>query len=175
MNRTFLIADTHFGHKNIIKYCNRPFNTVKHMDDILRSGWNAVVQPEDTVYHLGDFTMDKNQEVVAALLSKLNGHKHLIIGNHDYLKIWGYVEAGFESVHTSLKIKIGEHEVYLAHDPAVKVALPKEATLLHGHIHGLWLQNVDNHLINVGVDVWSFAPASEEELIPLIEMKTRWG
>ena len=54
---TFFTADTHFGHANIIKYTNRPFDSPNHMDDILIANWNAVVGPDDEVYHLGDFAL----------------------------------------------------------------------------------------------------------------------
>ena len=54
---TFFTSDTHFGHENIIKYCNRPFTSTEEMDKALISNWNKVVKPEDTVFHLGDFAV----------------------------------------------------------------------------------------------------------------------
>lgn len=80
---TFIIADTHFGDENIIKFENRPFQTVSEMDETLIRNWNEVVGEEDRVFILGDFIC-KNEELYAeSILERLNGRKILIVGNHD--------------------------------------------------------------------------------------------
>lgn len=75
----FIIADTHFGHKNIIKYCNRPFKTIEEMDETLIKNWNEVVSKEDTVLHLGDVFLC-GKEKAKQIMSRLNGKKILIKG-----------------------------------------------------------------------------------------------
>jgi len=75
----FFTSDTHFGHANVIKYCNRPFKDVDEMDATLIANWNERVQPNDTVYHIGDFSF-KDPDLYAG---KLNGQKFLVPGNHD--------------------------------------------------------------------------------------------
>lgn len=59
----FYISDTHFGHFNIIKHCNRPFSTVEEMDEVMINNWNNVVTSKDTVYILGDVVFSKNNPV----------------------------------------------------------------------------------------------------------------
>ena len=78
----FYIADTHFGHLNIIKFDKRPFDSVQEMNDYLISRWNKKVKNGDTTYILGDFCWNKEAEWVE-ILNKLNGNKVLIRGNHD--------------------------------------------------------------------------------------------
>lgn len=73
----YFTSDTHFSHTNIIKYCNRPFKSVEEMDEVLIANWNSVVKKTDQVFHLGDFGYNYK------IAQRLNGHKHLIWGNHD--------------------------------------------------------------------------------------------
>ena len=80
MRNIWVISDTHFWHANIIKYCDRPFADVKEMNDVMVERWNSVVKEQDIVYHLGDVYFGKEGRDV---ISKLNGHKRLILGNHD--------------------------------------------------------------------------------------------
>ena len=81
MGKIFYIADTHFGHDNIRKLSNRPFSTVEEMDNALINNWNSVVTDDDDVYILGDFSYKSEDPI--DYLKKLNGKKHLIVGNHD--------------------------------------------------------------------------------------------
>jgi calcineurin-like phosphoesterase family protein len=69
----WLVSDTHFGHPNILQYCNRSFLDITEHDDTLIANWNSVVAKTDTVYHLGDFTLAGGQEA-EALFSRLNGN-----------------------------------------------------------------------------------------------------
>ena len=77
----FFTADTHFGHNNILKLCNRPFDTIDDMNEALIKNWNARITGADSVYIVGDmFFRCADAEKI---LSRLHGKKHLIIGNHD--------------------------------------------------------------------------------------------
>jgi calcineurin-like phosphoesterase family protein len=68
-----------FGHKNIIKYCNRPYDSVEEMDESIITNWNSVVEPLDIVYHLGDFSFRKPLDYI----NRLNGYIKIIPGSHD--------------------------------------------------------------------------------------------
>jgi calcineurin-like phosphoesterase family protein len=76
------IADLHFDHTEIIAYDNRPFDTVEEMNETLIRNWNSVVGPEDLTYILGDFCAE-GADRWRQHLTRLNGRKRLILGNHD--------------------------------------------------------------------------------------------
>jgi len=113
--KRFVIADLHLGHENIIKYCNRPFKDVAHMNETILNNWNTVVSNDDLVYVLGDFSMKFDQEKTKAILNRLNGRKILVMGNHDTRKPLWYLEAGFEQA-TRKPIMV-EPGVILMHEP----------------------------------------------------------
>ena len=94
----FFIADTHFGDGNILRYENRPFATVEEMDQELIRRWNETVSPEDTVYLLGDFSF-YGKEKSTEILSALQGHIRLVMGNHDTRSTQWYRDCGFEEVY----------------------------------------------------------------------------
>ncbi|MCI0728857.1 MAG: DUF5662 family protein [Chloroflexi bacterium] len=81
-DHVFFTADTHFGHENIIKYCRRPFASVGEMDAALIANWNEVVGEQDTVFHLGDFTLG-GPDVAQRYFSQLNGRIRVLSGSHD--------------------------------------------------------------------------------------------
>lgn len=95
--RYFVIGDTHFGHSNIIKYCNRPFRDVEEMDRVLIKNWNETVSNHDIVIHLGDFALCA-RERAKEICSQLNGKKILIKGNHDNWTDDFYRNIGFDYV-----------------------------------------------------------------------------
>lgn len=95
--KIFVIADTHFGHENIIKYCSRPFQSVEEMNKVMLKNWNNTVSQQDLVIHLGDLYLGKKAEA-REFLKKLNGRKILIMGNHDNWSESFYRECGFETV-----------------------------------------------------------------------------
>ena len=113
----YFIADTHFNHENIIKYCNRPFKNTYKMNEYIIQKWNSVVKKDDTVYHLGDVGFGSLQEV-KSLVERLNGTKILIKGNHD-LKIGmnTWKEIGFLEVYKK-RIVLGD--LLLTHAPTDK-------------------------------------------------------
>ena len=126
---TFFIADTHFGDAAIFRYENRPFASVDEMDAEMIARWNAVVRPEDVVYHLGDFGADGAQ---AQVLSVLNGTKYLIKGNHDVGSNADYRAFGFAEVYD--RPIILDAFWILSHD-ALYVNVNMPYANLFGHVH----------------------------------------
>jgi len=148
-------SDQHFGHENIIKYCKRPFSSVKHMEEEIIKRFNERVKEGDTVYILGDFTFRNNKER-KDLMSKLNGNLIFIEGNHDKDRSC--------PLYSGI-IKYGDgHFACICHNPIDR--LSPYQVVLHGHVHKLWKAKVDEGIIyiNVGVDVNNFYPVSIEEI-----------
>ena len=79
----FFISDPHFGHQNIIKYCDRPFKTTDEMNEFIVNRWNCFVKKDDIVFILGDIAFG-GAGLFDQIMPKLNGQKYLILGNHDY-------------------------------------------------------------------------------------------
>ena len=93
----FFTADTHFGHGGARALYRRPFATTAEADRAMVERWNAVVGPEDDVWHLGDVAVGPKPEAVAAIVSALSGRKHLVRGNNDSdavcaLPVWASVQ-----------------------------------------------------------------------------------
>jgi calcineurin-like phosphoesterase family protein len=164
-------ADTHFDHANTlnINHCNRPFETVEEMNEAMVENANSVVQPNHTLYTLGDFAF-KNHEYWA---KQLNGHKHLILGNHDEIKM---VEGLFESISHYKEIKYNKVKICLMHY-ALRTwsAANRGAFHLYGHSHG----NLPSYgrSMDVGVDTHDFRPYHIDEIFEIlskIDVHEQW-
>ena len=104
---TWFTADWHLGHEAIITFCERPFKTVKQMDNAIIKNYFELIKPTDTVFFIGDLSMKKRdyKSWYHKIFSFLPGNKHLILGNHDNLPPFDYIDMGFTSVHTSFVIE----------------------------------------------------------------------
>ena len=154
----YFIADTHFGHSNIMKYCSRPFGCVEEMDEILIKNWNSVVKPMDAVYVLGDFAMGDPRPY----LERLYGDICLIPGDHDKVSKWPKNQVGPRIDHFSM----GAQYLVLCHYPIL--AWPKShygSWHLHGHCHEGTLPYYPGKMMNVGVDHNNFYPVSWPEVV----------
>lgn len=128
-------SDPHFGHEHIIKFCNRPFGSREEMDEKLIAWHNQFVQPQDHWYCLGDLTMldggGPDQKYLIDIIKRLNGHKRLVLGNHDRLKPRTYIDAGFEKVMGSGRVD----GFILSHIPIHPSSMSGSRACVHGHIH----------------------------------------
>ena len=130
--KTFVIADPHFGHKNIIQYCNRPFESVSEMDKAIIDNWNKTVSNDDIIWVLGDFAL-ASRDYTKSIIKSLRGRKRLILGNHDrYSQEW-YREAGFEFV-SPYPILI-ENFIILSHAPLEFLNENCPFFNIYGHVH----------------------------------------
>lgn len=79
----YVTSDSHLFHENVIKYMRRPFANLDEMAKAFIDEWNSIVTKEDTVYHLGDFCLGTDLDLIANTVLSLNGSIILITGNHD--------------------------------------------------------------------------------------------
>ena len=170
--KIFYIADTHFGHGNIIRLCNRPFLTVNEMNETLIHNWNSRVGKDDIVYIVGDFAF-KSAEHPVGILSQLNGRKVLIKGNHDGRNLKDPVfRRHFEEICERKTINDNNRMVVIDHFPLIEWdGFFRGSYLVYGHIHN----NVSNYAykalycldtaLNAGVDINQFMPVTLDELI----------
>lgn len=154
MSNTFFVSDTHFGHDRIRGYSNRPFSSVEEMDAQLIKNWNAIVQPEDVVWHLGDFAFLKYKEL-KSLARRLNGNKNLILGNHDKEIISNMDDLlndkVFNSIQYYTKINVNGQKIVLLHyGMRVWDGSHKGAWQLFGHSHNSLPPHGKS--VDVGVD-----------------------
>lgn len=151
--------------------CDRPFGSTDEMDETLIARWNSVVRKGDVVWHLGDFAMKATAERIAEVFARLNGKKHLIIGNHDRAKTLTLPWASRP-----------EHRAYLRH-PAERLPIVLDhyaartwskshhgAAHLYGHSHGT-LPGFGRSL-DVGVDCWGFRPVAWDEIAARLDAQS---
>ena len=132
LSKKFYISDLHIGHKNILKFDQRPFFDLEDMKQTIINNWNSVVSPHDDVYILGD--MFWNNDEAADVLSKLKGHLYLIKGNHDRenaeIRMW------FDWIKNYAEIHDNGRNVVLCHYPIAHWHNADHGTIhLYGHIH----------------------------------------
>lgn len=177
MQYDFFYSDPHYGHANIIKYCDRPFRDADHMTEEMVTRYNAVVGIHDAVLWLGDCFF--HSESAEKVLSRLNGSKWLLRGNHDKrVTDAQFLKAGFEAVFSMhFASFIDEVPVRFSHYPYEGYSSdlrypdrrpPRESgvVLVHGHTHEknrLTLKKT----VHVGVDAWDYGPASYDEVLAL--------
>lgn len=164
-------SDWHFFHRNVIRYCDRPFKNEKEMGDVIIRNHNEVVKKTDNVYVIGDTAMLSPTKIMKLkpVLDKMNGTKHLILGNHDEGKPFTYEKIGFTTVHTAL-LYDKERNIILRHDPASCVVSP-ESLWLVGHVHNLFKIITDPIVCyNVGVDVNNFYPVDLDHIYKEIDL-----
>lgn len=143
MKDIWVISDTHFRHEAILTfkdYAGKPprsgFDSADHMDEVMFDNWNSVVKPKDTVYHLGDVLFGHNKDKwLSDNFNKLNGVKHLVLGNHDNPK---FLAPYFRSIALWAELP----GLVMSHVPLHQQTMQErhrwgEGDLLnvHGHIH----------------------------------------
>lgn len=177
MKTTWFTGDTHFGHKNIMEYSERPFKSVNEMDEALIENWNSAVKPEDEVYHLGDVGLCEPSRL-RNILDRLNGKIYLIRGNHEKSAMacrdrFEWVKDYYELVMDDADAHRGKQLVVLMHY-AMRVwnASHHGTYHLYGHSHGSLPDDPNSRSFDAGVDCHNFKPISYDEVKAIMKKKT---
>jgi len=182
----YFTADTHFGHSNILGFCDRPFKTIEEHDEVLVANWKKKIPENAIVYHLGDVGFGSSERV-KKILEELPGKIYLIVGNHDLPRIEA-IKGRFEAVYWQHLLQIGRRFVALNHYPFLcyagvyKKHLGHTTVQLFGHVHslpgnkgtGLDIPRLDKLFpwqYDVGVDNNGFAPVSWTEIQAIMEKR----
>lgn len=157
----YFTSDEHYFHKNVIKYCNRPFQNIEDMHEEIITKNNKVVKPNDRVIHLGDYTLINNLNEIQKIIKQLNGNHTFLKGSHDYwLK---------DNSQVIWEKKIENQYVVCCHY-AMRV-WPRShygSWQLYGHSHG----NLppQGKQWDVGVDNNNFYPVSFDQLVEIMKL-----
>jgi calcineurin-like phosphoesterase family protein len=188
---SWFTSDLHFGHTNIIEYCNRPYSSVHEMDTDLVKRWNESVRSSDTVWIVGDLAMGK-LDASLEYARQLNGMKLLVPGNHDrmfgcqgtkYRNMCARYEAvGVDVVNATFPLNVNGVHVTVCHFPYAgdsrdqfedryqdERPIDRGQFLVHGHTHGKWRKS--GRMIDVGVDAWGGYPVAFETVVALFREK----
>lgn len=181
-NKVWFTSDPHFMHKNILKYCKRPFKDVTQMNEALIANWNSVVGKDDLIICLGDFALG-NEKECDKILKRLNGNKVLILGNHEKTVMSKeYNRNHFNGgIYERLEIRVMDKEVsnefqdiILSHYTMFTWNKSHRGSWqLFGHVHGTLDNNptLSPNQIDVGVDSHDFTPISYEKVKEIITLK----
>jgi len=166
----FVISDTHFGHTNSwekFKLADgsplRPFTSTEEMDETMIERWNAKIKPQDTVYHLGDVVINQKS---LHLVSRLNGRKILVRGNHDIFKDKQYYDVGFEQLHG---VRVFVDKFILSHIPLHPDCVSERFRVnVHGHLHSNRVRlpdgSIDTRYISACVELNDYTPQHFDEM-----------
>jgi calcineurin-like phosphoesterase family protein len=134
MPAVFLVSDTHFGHKGVCHFTQedkvtklRPWDTPEEMDEAMVKSWNERVGPKDKVYHLGDVVINRKSLVT---MSRLNGDKVLIRGNHDI-----FPDDEYRKYFRELRAYHVVDGMIFSHIPLHPESLGRFGVNIHGHLH----------------------------------------
>ncbi len=171
MPAVFLVSDTHFGHAGVCKFLRedgtklRPWTDPEEMDEAMVKAWNERVKPNDKVYHLGDVVINRK---ALKILSRLNGDKVLIRGNHDIFR-----DTDYREYFRELRAYHVMNGMILSHIPIHEDSLGRFGVNIHGHLHSNRVKKdgiVDPRYHCVCVEQTpDFAPILFEDVIKRIE------
>lgn len=177
--KIWLVSDPHLGHNKDFMFGPRGFESIEEHNKAIVENWNSVVYPDDEVYVLGDLTLGDVEEGMR-LIAKLNGHLHIIRGNHDTdTKVERYKELpNVVSVDYALELKYKKCYFWLSHYPTITANYDddkpwaKHLINLHGHTHSKEkFYNNNPYMYNVSLDAHNNFPVSLDDIMEEVKNK----
>ena len=177
MSKIWITSDWHFNHDRAFVWHARGFNSVEEMNEAIIERHNSLVAPDDEVYVLGDLCLGGGEwsimQANRALIERLNGHLHIVIGNHDtQSRIEMYMLCdNVETINYAEKIKYNGYHFFMTHFPCMTANLEKESLKqctisLHGHTHSKNHFYMDTpFLYQVGMDAHNCYPVLLDDAI----------
>lgn len=185
--KIFFSSDQHFGHRNVVKFCNRPYDDEKVMGKALIENWNKVVGENDIIITMGDFFWFNDSQPIKKVVEQLNGKIYIVLGNHDKREAFRRCDPEKLTIldgisHIYLRCEDENRwyqktfEIVCSHYPLMTWAhRDRGAINLFGHIHSGWLRPADDYdqdlplwkgqQLDVGVDNQNFTPVVFEDVL----------
>jgi calcineurin-like phosphoesterase family protein len=160
----YFISDTHFGHKNILKYDGRPFSSIEEHDETLLNNINSVLKPGDTLWHLGDVAWSQKSYEWFFENLKTEIKINLIKGNHD-----NRGSLPWFTPKDVAEIKFENRRFFLSHYP--HLSWPNrfhDSIHLFGHVHGK-LKGVGRSM-DVSANMINYTPISIVDVIEKLSL-----
>lgn len=160
--KTWVWSDLHFGHKNIIRYSERPYTSIPEMNDRLVDNFNSCVGENDISIWVGDVAFMRD-DAANEILSHCNGYKILVVGNHDFYK-GRLKQLNFDETHFLYTLEHPDVDLVFTHYP-IEEGLPWPYINVHGHIHNNSHAYETPQHINVCCEFHDFKPVPLETII----------
>ena len=193
--KIFFSSDQHFGHRNVVKFCNRPYADEKEMGKALIENWHNVVGPDDIIVTMGDFFWFNDSQSIKKVVNQLNGTIYMVLGNHDKkesfrrcdpekLIILDGISHIFLRCEDENRWYEKTFEIVCCHYPLMTWShRDRGAINLFGHIHSGWMRSCDDYdqmlplwrgqQLDVGVDNQNFTPVVFEDVLAQLANEKR--
>lgn len=173
----YIISDTHFGDANIIEAFDRPFESTESMNKSMVDNWNSTVSEDDSIIIVGDFARVEKKNEIWLWLSKLNGEKMIVYGDHCPVARSSFEESELP-LRAECRFEKAGYEFYCAHKPGW---LPEDENIwkIHGHVHDRYPEEfpfIDpkNKTINVSAELLGYSPITIDSVVELLETGQRY-
>lgn len=198
--KIWFTSDCHFGHRNILNFCERPFENTKEMEKAIIENWNSVVKPEEKVFCLGDFSWFHSRHEIKKIVNRLNGEIYMILGNHDKKEAFElcdteklhicsditYLYLRPETNDSDNRFETNCYTVVLSHFPQLCYSQSEKSNTYNffGHIHsrkdqpmiefGEPIKLLKQRQYDIGMDRHSYTPIDFFDILKKIDEYQYW-